>query len=117
MSCVETDADKAARIERRVKAEAAASRADQLLISFLEPSQAESYKRDRRFDVPVGDRIYRIHKGRAGNVHLIENGKPVAKLCAHPAVWTPDGDTMLAQLLMIKTNEAEFLKTANRTAI
>jgi hypothetical protein len=47
-------------------------------------------------------------------LQLIENGKPVAKYCAHPEIWTPDGDTMIAQLLMLKTDEARFLQIANR---
>lgn len=101
----------------KAEAEVAASRADILLMSFLSDSQADQYKRDSRFDLVINGRTYRINKGRSGNIQLIENGKPVAKYCAHPEIWTPDGDTMLAQMLMLKTDEARFLQVANRTAL
>lgn len=98
-------------------AEAAVSRADQLLLSLLDDEQRDQVQREKFFELKVSGRVYRIHRGRAGNVQLVEGGKPVAKYCAHPDLWTPDGDAMIAQMMMLKTNEAEFLKIANRTAL
>lgn len=116
-SYMETAAEKAARQKREHEAEVANSRADQLLTSLLSSDQADQYRKDKRFDLVINGRVYRINRGRTGNVQLIENGKAVAKYCAHPSVWTPDGDTLIAQMLMLKTDEAKFLQIANRTAL
>ena len=37
--------------------------------------------------------------------------------CIHPDEMVPDHDTMLAQLLWLKCNEAEFLRVANITRL
>lgn len=113
----ETDEEMAARAAITAAAEAAESRADQLLTSLLTPSQAQEYRDQKRFELQINGKTYRINKGRAGNVQLIEGGKPVAQYCAHPDIWVPNGDNMVAQMLMLQTDEAMFLKTANRTAL
>lgn len=113
----ETAEEKAARDKRNHDHQVAASRADLLLLSFLSDAQTEQYQREQRFELHINGRHYRIHKGRSGNIQLIENGKPVAKYCAHPELWTPDGDTLVAQMLMLQTDEAAFLKIANRTSL
>lgn len=102
---------------RQAKLEAAASRADLLLHSLLDDHQRAQITRDKFFELQVNGKTYRINRGRQGNVMLVEGGKPVAKYCAHPDIWTPDGDAMIAQMMMLKTDEASFLKTANRTAL
>lgn len=102
---------------RQAKLEAAASRADLLLHSLLDDHQRVQITRDKFFELQVNGKTYRINRGRQGNVMLVEGGKPVAKYCAHPDIWTPDGDAMIAQMMMLKTDEASFLKTANRTAL
>jgi hypothetical protein len=107
----------ALQLDAEVRARAADSRADKLLMSFLSDEQATQFREEARFDLKINGKHYRINKGRSGNVHLIENGKPVAKYCAHPVEWTPNGDTMLAQMMLLKTDELAFLKVANRTAL
>jgi hypothetical protein len=108
--------------ERRVwevKREVATKRAESLLFTILKPEQVRQYSDHGYFETEVNDKLYRITKGHSGNVKLIRNGKIVESYCAHPsnAYGTPEQDTMLAQLLMLKTDEAKFLKTANRTVL
>jgi hypothetical protein len=119
----ETAEEQASRLKRieadKAKKKAASLRAEHLLFSILTPSQVRQYTDDDYFDVAIEDRVYRIRKGYSRNIELIEAGKPVAKLCAHPAdaYSTPVPDAMLAQLLMLKHNESGFLKIANRTVL
>jgi hypothetical protein len=113
----ETLEQKVAREEQEVKRLAATKRAEDLLLLHLNDEQIKQYLTEGYFETVVNDKIYRINKGRAGNVYLIEKGKTKYKYCAHPAAYTPEGDAMLAQLLMLKTDEERFIKTANRTIL
>jgi len=59
---------------------------------------------------------YKIEKGRYENVVLLgEDGIPIASYCIHPWESVPDYDTMLSQKLMLETDEAGFLRIANKT--
>lgn len=52
------------------------------------------------------------------NIELLDDtGKPIERLCAHPALYCPDEDTMLAQKLAIETDEESFRRIANRWPI
>lgn len=102
----------------RVIADEADKRAEALLLANLTPEQAAQYRRDRRFDVAVGLRLYRISWGWAGNVHLINSsGDLMAKFCIHPTEAVPFADNMLAQKLMLEADEAQFWRVANRTVL
>ena len=112
---VETEAERIAREEREVKRLAAADRAEELLITFLEDEHRESYKVHGHFDVEVKGRIFRIHKGRSMNItEMDRKGEKIARWCAHPELYVPDADTMLAQYLMLKNDERKFLEIANK---
>jgi hypothetical protein len=51
-------------------------------------------------------------------VYLVdENDKPLSRYCIHPRDAVPDEDTMLMQMLMLETNEQEFLRIANRHSV
>lgn len=117
----ESAEEKAAREAREAKLKlertAAELRAEELLLLFLSPEQAKQYRDHSYFETDVDDRTYRIKKGRSGNVELMNAGKAKYRYCAHPEAWTPDQDVMLSQLLMLKTDEGRFLKTANRTVL
>lgn len=121
MSVEETPEQRVAREERyakeMAKKKAAECRAEQLLFTILRPEQVRQYKDHGYFETEVDDRLYRIKKGRAQNVELIESGKPVMRLCAHPSEWTPDADAVLSQFLMLRSNEQEFLRIANKTRL
>lgn len=107
----------------------AARKAEQLLLEHLSASQREEWQTDRAFTVLTADgkRAYRIAYGLAGNVRLVKadepplsrRGNPLpvgARFCMH--VYHPDGqvpneDNVLAQKLLIESNEAHFLELAN----
>jgi hypothetical protein len=117
----ESEEQKATRLAaqqlREEEEKAAETRAEDLLIALLTDAQILQYQMHGYFETEVNDKIYRIKKGRSGNVELIEEGKPKFRYCAHPSEWTPNQDVMISQLLMLKTDEARFLKTANRTVL
>lgn len=93
---------------------AAKERAEKILVENLSPQQHECLKANGYFFVDVGDRRYRIDRGRTRNVRLVDSaGKVMRNLCAHPLDNVPDADTMLAQKLQLETDEDSFLKIAN----
>lgn len=94
---------------------AASARARELLFDNLTDQQRSDLKRDGFFFVPSkkAGRKYRLRKGRAGNVDVIQNERILHRLCAHPQLYVPDDDTRLAQKLMIEHQEDEFLRLAN----
>lgn len=103
-----------AALERRI-AEEANARAEQLLLAVLSAEQRETYHRGR-YIIVIGrsGRRYRVRRGRVGNVDVIgRNGHIESRLCAHPAVWTPEQDVMLAQMLHLQHDDDEFCRTAN----
>lgn len=103
--------------EQKLKRELASKRAEELLLLHLSDNERKQYLEFGYFETNINDKTYRINKGRAGNVYLIEGGKTKYKYCAHPNDYTPEQDAMLAQLLMLKTDEDRFIKTANRTTL
>jgi hypothetical protein len=107
------------RAEREAKTRAATLRAESLLFTILTPTQVKQYTDDDYFEVPVGERLYRLRKGRSMNVELMEAGKAKIKFCAHPsdAHDVPVPDVMLSQMLMLQSNEQEFLRIANQQVL
>lgn len=100
-------------MEERKEADA---RAEQLLLDSLNPAQRVMYEQAKKFIVEGGETgtKYEIRHGRSVNIHrLDDSGKTVDRLCAHPVLDVPDGDTMLAQKLMLETCERDFLRIAN----
>ncbi|HSE44787.1 MAG TPA: hypothetical protein VLA89_05615 [Gemmatimonadales bacterium] len=106
----------AARLEQ-VKWEEAREKAEVLLRSCLTPEQVAELEQHKRFLVSVASgRRYQIRRGQAGNVIEIDKaGKPIARFCIHGSE-EPEGDTMLAQKLLLEHDEAAFLRIANKSA-
>ena len=102
-------ADDEAAQESRRRAETARERAEELLDSCLNAEQRDQLFALGRFCVtaPSG-RVYWIEQGYAGNVY--SDG---LRFCIHMDARLPAADHMLAQMLMIQTDEEAFLKTAN----
>lgn len=94
----------------------ASTRAEALLVSSLNPEQAAEFREWRSFTLHSkdGKRTYRITYGIAGNVFEVERGQAIASYCIHPT-GVPTEDVMLAQKLMLETDEESFLKIANKT--
>lgn len=90
-------------------------RAEKLLLSHLTPEQKAQLEKESKFEVESqSGKKFMIEKGRYGNVYSLDKArKKVDRFCIHPQDMTPDYDTMLAQLIWLKWNEAEFMRTAN----
>lgn len=123
----EHDAQRAARLEADRKAE-------ELLLRHLTPAQRAEYQSTGSFCVKLDSgALYRIKKGRSGNVELaapeplVEGASdarraanrfvPIERFCIHPIEQVPDCDTMLAQKLLLETDEATFRRVANITQL
>jgi roadblock/LC7 domain-containing protein len=89
-------------------------KAKRLLYSMLTDYQKRMYRKHKYFHVvSETGKKYRLKHGDTMNVYLIEDGKPVKKYCIHPTN-VPVEDTLLAQKLMLETDEKAFLKIANK---
>ena len=93
--------------------EIAKEKANKLLRSALSPKQLEELNSKGHFHCKSNKgHLYRIHVGTHGNVRRVEAGKEIESLCIQPDN-VPTGDAMLAQKLMIETDEDTFRKIAN----
>lgn len=104
------------------KRQAADSKAKQLLMNFLTEEQQAQYEKDRFFEVLTTRdgkvRKYRIEHGWAGNVYLIDDqGRKSERFCIHPAKVLPHADNLLAQKLLLESDEGRFLQIANKTVL
>lgn len=98
----------------RVQRDAANAKAEELLKLVLTPQQREELARHNRFHVRVGPRRYRVDRGQHGNVKLLgERDEVVESYCIQPKGGLPDADAMAAQVLLLETDEATFLRVAN----
>lgn len=105
--------------ESERKRKEAEARADKLLVENLTLQQRLDFEKTKSFMVKAtSGKRYRIRCGRMGNVDMINaKGFIEHRLCAHPGVDVPNGDTMLAQKLMLEVDEPAFLRIANRHAV
>lgn len=96
----------------------ARSRAQETLLALLTEREREVYRRTGVIHVRGSEgNEYEIHRGHARN---IRRGR--GRYCAHPPAFErvdgrtlaiPEEDSMIAQMLMISTDEKEFLRIAN----
>jgi hypothetical protein len=110
---------RAAAAARQREVAEAKERAEALLRYSLDEEQAKRFAERREFVVTSrSGRRYRITHGTAGNVLELhpESEKTLARYCIHPAAHLPEADVMLAQKLLLETDEEAFLRIANRTA-
>lgn len=105
--------------ERETARTSAESKAERLLMSFLNADQQAQYRQDKSFDVMgSAGNVYRIRRGSAGNVDWIRpDGSVGGRFCAHPDMYTegvlPLPDVAVAQMLALTTDERGFLRIAN----
>jgi len=102
----------------RVQREAARERARTLLLRHLTEEQRAMLAGHGWFVVEgrSGTR-YRIRaSSAAGNVDVLHNEHVLHRLCAHCDLSIPLHDHLLAQKLMLESDESEFLRIANRHA-
>jgi hypothetical protein len=95
----------------------AEAKAERLLLSCLTPEQRETYQRRSCFYLYTREgRKYRIDKGWAGNVKLVdETDQVLSSFCIHPSITVPYADNMLGQKLMLEADEKTFMRVANET--
>lgn len=117
------EADKRYKAERERKA-AASKRALELLREHLTAKQREDLENRKFFLVQGGKtgKSYRIRDNgsASGNIDEMadnDNEKVAARLCAHApyASGIPNADQLLAQMLMLRFEEEDMLRIANRT--
>jgi hypothetical protein len=106
--------------EETRRAVAARERAEELLNEMLSDEQRQTRDQHNWFAVRGSEsgRIYRIGSGVVNNVsRLTEDGTARDQvLCAHPPD-IPDADAHLAQMLLLVTNEPEFIRIANKHGV
>ena len=93
-------------------------RARELLLEHLNPEQADEYERRGYFHVHIetaeGRRRYRV-RGFDGVLLIGSDDRPLVSYCIHPSYGFPSPDVALCQKVLLETDEAEFLRTANAT--
>ena len=103
--------------------QAANGRARKLLVQMLNRDQRAELDDKNHFHLTVHSRdgsmrVYRIDYGYAGNVKLLgADGKPARSYCIHSDSRLPYEDQMLAQKLLLESDEKKFLRIANETVI
>jgi hypothetical protein len=100
----------------RERRDSARTRARILLAEFLSEEQKDELEHHGRFHVTgsKGRRYCIRAHGQSGNVDLLRpDGSVQATLCAHPGGWVPDGDAWLMQMIELRHDEDQFLRTAN----
>jgi hypothetical protein len=96
--------------EALVRQRQARMRAEALLWSWLSPAQRSQYRARRWFEVTTASgRRYRILRG--GVVRLDPRG---SGFCIEATSPVPVADEMLANKLLLETDERRFLATAHR---
>jgi hypothetical protein len=95
----------------------AAEKAMALLQNWLTPAQRACFRDNRHFMVvgSASKKKYRIDTGQVFNVHLLdEAGTNIRNLCFVPDNTQCAGDVMLAQKIMLETDEDHALQIANK---
>lgn len=99
--------------ERARESDKAIARARALLMSCLGPTQKRDYKRKGCFTCrSQSGKRFRLGKGLPKE--LDRQDKAVASYCIHPIPSVPDGDRLLTEMLMLRYDEAKFLRIANK---
>jgi len=96
---------------------AAIAKAKALLHGFLTSEQIAQLAAQQWFEIvsQKGNR-YRIHQGQVRNVRLVgTDGRLGTSYCIQPAEYVPDEDAMLAQKLLLESDEDAFVRIANKS--
>jgi hypothetical protein len=100
--------------------EKARKRARKLLLSLLDARQRREFEQHGHFHVHLhtadGVRRYRIRDYK-GVERVDERGRVLRRYCIHPPTDFPAEDTAVAQLMLLETDEAEFLRVANEEIV
>ena len=94
---------------------AARVQATELLESILNEVQRQSIKEEDWFLV-IGKsgNIYRLRRGRVGNIDLVSpKGEVLKSFCVHPGVHVPNADDLVAQKLHLESDDKHLIANAN----
>lgn len=107
-SLVRANRVRASRLRRKI----ADRTAEALLMEVLNDEQQREWLLHQQVHVADVDevRVYRIRKGWAGNIDVLEGGVKVETWCVHPRRSVPHADNVLGQLLMIQSGHAAELR-------
>jgi hypothetical protein len=96
----------------------AEKRAEDLLMSMLDATQREMFRKEQAIIVIAASGIrYRIRLSMINNIEQLDtHGNPLLKLCVHP-VNVPLADVLVTQKLLLETDEQEFRRMANITNV
>ena len=95
--------------------EASNKKSIELMKNWLTPKQLEEYQQTSAFEV-IGNHTgthYRIYNASPYNVIELDRGVRRRRLCFVPDNTNAYGDIMLAQKIMLETNERHALEVAN----
>jgi hypothetical protein len=102
-------------LEHQRQREAAEIRADELLYEFIDAMQIEELVRDKSITVlSETGKTFKVFRNRSVREYD-ENGKLLGYHCIHPNIQVPSGDEMLAQMLLLQTDEKSFRRISNFT--
>lgn len=92
-------------------------RATKLLLQNLNREQQREYVRTKQFKITLSNgNVYLLQRVWSGNVYrLNEQNLATCRYCLHFKTTIPYEDLLLAQKLLLESNEAEFLQRANKT--
>lgn len=104
--------------EERVKQiQKANKRAEQLLKSWLSPEEYNYLQEHEELQIPSKkepDTIYIVKKREYEMVTVRKNNEDSHRLCIHNNEGHVNDDGLLSKILLLKTDEEQFLKIANR---
>lgn len=101
--------------QRRVARVTAISEAEALLDMVLSDVQRKCFKKEDWFLV-IGKsgKIYRIRRGRVGNIDLVSpEGRVLRTYCVHPKERLPNGDDLVTQMLYLENDDRLLTGMAN----
>jgi hypothetical protein len=104
--------------ESQFESRQAHERSLNLLVKCLTPAQRAEFERSKAFEVRgESGQCYRITYAKSLNIEVLTpSGMVLRRMCAGP-VDVPTPAVMLAQKLMLETQEAEFLRIARTIPI
>ncbi len=113
---IEAEAERARALAQKAEAE---KKAEELLISILDPRQAEEYRTRGQISILQGQLAkWILEKKQSYNVLECDDaGKPIRKHCVQTPDGTPLADQLATQYLYLTTRPALLLEVANHRPI
>lgn len=97
----------------------AQTRSMRLLKDWLSPIEY-NYLMEGQLEIPSkihDDEVWIVKREAMKRVVRKIKGKAVSEHCIIPAMDVPEGDILLSKIILLKTNEEEFIKTSNTSYI